>query len=115
MTRYLYLDVTNLTQERMTDLPPCTWETVKFTYATSQLYRFSPENAHKTRLLVSIDLEADVFTDQPVYGLFALLNNLFGFMGLYLGMGVLELFFIVEKLLSLLWNHRLLEREETEI
>ncbi len=103
------VNITTLTPSAagfISDLQPCAWETLKITHASVQLYRFMPEVSHKIRLHVSFDSEVDVYTDEQAYSLLALLNNCFGFLGLYLGIGVMEVISIMEKLPILLRKER---------
>jgi hypothetical protein len=96
-------------EQTLTSLPPCTWDSVQFTHASPQLYSFNSEYADKIRLLVTIHSEVDVYSDQLAYSMSAVLNNSFGFLGLYLGIGVLETVLIVEKLAGMLWKDHLLK------
>jgi hypothetical protein len=48
-------------QQTLTSLPLCTWDSVQFTHASSQLYSFNSEYADKIRLLVNIHSEVDVY------------------------------------------------------
>jgi hypothetical protein len=103
-TMFFVSDLAVPSQKVVTRLPPCTWEIVKITHASSQLYSFGPHMADRIRLLVQIDVDVDVYTDQLAYGLFALLNNAFGFLGLYLGIGFIDVILITEKAFSQIWK-----------
>jgi hypothetical protein len=96
-------------QKTLTSLPPCTWETVKMSHVSAQLYSFSQENANKIRLTVGFEPEVDVYADQLAYTMLALLNNSFGYLGLYIGIGVMELVMIVDTLLNASWKGHLLK------
>ena len=84
----------------ISNLPPCLWETVEITHASSRLYGFGPENSDKLRLVVRFEEEMEVNADIWAYGLLTMLNNAFGYVGLYLGIGVLEVVLILEKILG---------------
>ncbi len=55
-------------------------------------------NASRLRIRVTIDPEAEVFSDQLSYPTMAFVSNIFGLVGLYLGYCILDFYEMTEKL-----------------
>jgi hypothetical protein len=78
---------------------PCSWEGVRFTYANPSLYNLAAnenENSNKIRVVVEIEDEIEVYMDQWAYGTLALMSNIFGLVGFYLGYSLIDVVTLLE-------------------
>jgi hypothetical protein len=93
----LSTDVDSVLQNKHALLPPCQWKTVQITQSSPTLYSVAGNN-QKIRLMVTFDHEVEIFHDKLAYSSHgALVNNICGFFGLYMGIGVLELMAIMDR------------------
>jgi hypothetical protein len=98
--RVLSTDVDSVLQDKHALLQPCQWETVQITHASKTLYSVVG-NDQKIRFMVTLDHEVEIFQDKLVYNVGTLVNNICGFFGVYMGIGVLELMTIIDRVIML--------------
>jgi hypothetical protein len=85
--------------DQASPLLPCSWETVTFRQAQLELYTMKKTtNVSRIRIRVTVDPEAEVFSDEFSYPTMAFVNNIFGLLGLYLGYCILDFYEMTEKL-----------------
>jgi hypothetical protein len=94
--RVLSTDVDSVLRNKHALLPPCQWETVQMTQLGPTLYSVAG-NDQKIRFMVTFDHEVEIFHDKLAYSQGALVNNICGVFGLYMGIGVLELMAIMDR------------------
>ncbi len=91
---------------------PCDWEGVGFTYASPSLYSLATkkDNNNRIRVVVELEDEVDVYVDQWAYGPLALMSNIFGLVGFYLGYSLIDVVTLLES--GYLWSMGYRRRED---
>jgi hypothetical protein len=78
---------------------PCDWEGVGLTYSSPNLYRLARNrdiDNNKVRFIVELEKTADMYVDQWAYGTVALMGNIFGLVGFYLGYSLIDIVTLLE-------------------
>jgi hypothetical protein len=93
-------DLVKLLPDHVSTHLPCEWESVRMTQSYQDLYELKPDRRSKLKIRLTFEMTRDTFTDQWAFSTIALLSNIFGIVGLFLGYSVLDIHALLEVALT---------------